>query len=435
MAVPFALPDRRNRYDVHMVDGRPQRYSATMLLAAEAIRQGLRFEQTSSRLLSIMAPGEPALHFRWSRVKDLSREGFLIALDKDATARHLHSHGLPATVGVAVDADAPPRLLRRAVRQVGFPLVVKPLRGRQGIDVWPGLRRRKQFNDAWEHVRSGRFASSGIRIERHVDGVDLRILATADDGLSAIWRRPASVIGDARHTVEQLASHQNRERRHNPYIARKLIKLGPGAQALLAQQRLTLDAVPDEGRVVKLSETANLSQGGESVEVTASTHPSILQLAARVVRSIPGMPYAGVDVLVQDPSVPLARQQVVVLEVNATPDVLMHPFPVYGEPANIRTELLMAAARFYGADLDLTPNTTESSRRVELAIKGLHDTSALVGWLGSRLKLLDLHGDLTRNGSSAIVNVQGPPERIAMLTRRLTRARGFSVERVAARPL
>ena len=70
------------------------------------------------------------------------------------------------------------------------------------------------------------------------------------------------------------------------------------------------------GRQVRLLEVANLSCGGDSVEITRRVHRSFKALAARVAKAL-DLRFAGVDLLTADITLPL--QEYVVLEVNSAP--------------------------------------------------------------------------------------------------------------------
>jgi cyanophycin synthetase len=94
----------------------------------------------------------------------------------------------------------------------------------------------------------------------------------------------------------------------------------------LKRQGLTADSVPDKDRTVLIMRTGNMA-----LDVTDEVHPEVAAqavLAARVV----GLDIAGVDLVAQDISQPLAAQGGAIVEVNAGPGLLMHLKPAVGQP-------------------------------------------------------------------------------------------------------
>jgi cyanophycin synthetase len=94
----------------------------------------------------------------------------------------------------------------------------------------------------------------------------------------------------------------------------------------LKRQGLTADSVPEKGRNVLIMRTGNMA-----LDVTDEVHPEVAAqavLAARVV----GLDIAGVDLVAQNISQPLAAQGGAIVEVNAGPGLLMHLKPAVGQP-------------------------------------------------------------------------------------------------------
>jgi D-alanine-D-alanine ligase-like ATP-grasp enzyme len=158
--------------------------------------------------------------------------------------------------------------------------------------------------------------------------------------LSVVRREPASIVGDGRHTVEELVIAANVVRRGNPSLGRLPIPLDGRADGPLHGQGLTRTSIPPAGQRVRLRTVANLSQGGESHEVMDTTHHSVLALAVTAVRAVPGLPYAGLDILMEDHRLPVDAQQVTIIEVNSVPMLTMHHYPMFGPPRPVAAELV-----------------------------------------------------------------------------------------------
>jgi cyanophycin synthetase len=83
-----------------------------------------------------------------------------------------------------------------------------------------------------------------------------------------------------------------------------------------------------------LKDTANLSTGGTSTDVTDIVHPFNVFMAERIARII-GLDICGIDIMTTDISTPLPETGGAVLEVNAGPGFRMHLAPSEGLPRNV----------------------------------------------------------------------------------------------------
>jgi len=251
-----------------------------------------------------------------------------IASDKALTARLLTSAGLPVpgTTVVRTVEDA-----LKAARKLGYPVVVKPLDGNHGRGVGLDLADEEAVRAAYDVARAAA-KRGGVVVERFVRGADHRLLVVDGRLVAAARRTPAHVVGDGEHTVAELVEIENADPRrgigHEKVLTR--ITLDAKAEALLADQGLALDAVPERGVVVTLTQTANMSTGGIAEDVTEQVHPDnveIAELAAEVV----GLDVAGIDLVTADITRSVHDVGGAIVEVNAAPGFRMHTHPTVGE--------------------------------------------------------------------------------------------------------
>ncbi|MFO0884728.1 MAG: hypothetical protein U0894_11175 [Pirellulales bacterium] len=157
-----------------------------------------------------------------------------------------------------------------------------------------------------------------IVVERFAHGHDYRMLVIGNKLVAAARREPPHVIGDGKSTIEALVAKVNEDPRrsdgHSTVLS--IIKLDAIAQSVLAEQGFTPTSVPGEGVSVLIRRNANLSTGGTAVDVTDEVHPSVAEQAVDAARVI-GLDIAGIDVICEDISRPLAEQGGIVCEVNA----------------------------------------------------------------------------------------------------------------------
>jgi D-alanine-D-alanine ligase-like ATP-grasp enzyme/acylphosphatase len=414
---PPAAGEPPNRFPDYPLAGAAMAVRS-MLLETEALRLGLPTRRLARDffLAEYRDPGSGGggiIGFADSEASTASLAAAVATADKAATRALLERAGLPVPPGAAVPAGEIERA-RQAGLALGFPLAVKPAGGSKGTAVTVGIRTAEELAAALAEVTGSRYADTGFIVERSVAGNDYRVLATRTDVLSVIRREPASVVGDGRRTVEELVLAANVARRHNPHLAKRLITLDDRADDQLARQELDRWSVPAAGVRVRLRAEANLSLGGDSREVRDSAHPSLRELATAVVAAIPGLPYAGLDILMADHRQPVADQPVHIIEVNSRPVQSMHHFPMYGPPRNVSARLVADAVA--AAGWPARPPAEQLT--VRMAVTGRVRGVGYRRWLAGLARQLDLAGWLAGgDGGSVTGLVHGRAARVGLLLR------------------
>jgi cyanophycin synthetase len=253
-----------------------------------------------------------------------------LAGDKEETNGILHDLGLPVPLQriVRSSSDA-----KRAAKRIGFPVVLKPLAGNHGRGVSINLKTDEEvevaFDKAREHGRS-------IIVESYIEGFDHRLLVVNGELVAAAKREPGHVVGDGKHTVEQLIDIVNEDPRrgvgHEKVLTR--IELDHQAERLLAKLGYDKNTIPPEGEKVYLRSTANLSTGGTAEDVTDVIHPDNRDMAIRAVKAI-GLDIGGVDFLCNDIALSHREAGGAICEVNAGPGFRMHVAPSEGTPRDV----------------------------------------------------------------------------------------------------
>ncbi|HET7316537.1 MAG TPA: N-acetylglutaminylglutamine synthetase, partial [Sphingomicrobium sp.] len=125
--------------------------------------------------------------------------------DKAMTRRIVEAAGVHVPEEVdSSDLDAVHGLLKKH-RSV----VVKPTRGEQGRGVAVDLKTMREIKAAIGRASS---QSERVLVESYHNGDDLRLVVIGFKVVAAAIRRPASVVGDGRHTVRELIERQSRRR-------------------------------------------------------------------------------------------------------------------------------------------------------------------------------------------------------------------------------
>jgi cyanophycin synthetase len=247
-----------------------------------------------------------------------------IAADKELTKNILSRSSIPVPRGV-IAASAAEAV--EAFRDLGLPVVVKPLNGCQGRGVSLNLTSESEVAEAFKIARE---FSRDVLVEELFEGRNYRVLVVDGSVVAASERLPANVTGDGSHAIAQLIEIANRDPRRGDGHEKPLtrIKVDSIMRAYLKKRGLSLDDVPPEGEAVCLREGVNLSTGGTAIDVTDLIHPEVARTCERASRII-GLDICGVDLVLKDISEPLSRGGVI--EVNAAPGLRMHHFPDGGQ--------------------------------------------------------------------------------------------------------
>ena len=253
-----------------------------------------------------------------------------IACDKETTKNLLDNVGIPVPYGHLVETveDA----LEKG-RQLGFPLVVKPIDASQGRGMTVNVTDEESLKSAFEKAQN---LSREVIVEEYVEGDDYRILVINNHFVAASRRMPAHVIGDGKKTIQQLVDEVNADPQrgfgHENVLTK--ITIDEMTESILSSKGLTANSILEEGRLLYLKTTANLSTGGTATDVTDIVHPANKALAERAAKVI-GLDIAGIDIIAPNIQKPIIETGGVIVEVNAAPGFRMHLQPVEGKSRNV----------------------------------------------------------------------------------------------------
>jgi cyanophycin synthetase len=302
---------------------------STQAILDEAASRDIPFIRLNEQSLVQLGQGKYQQRIRATMTSMTSALAVDIAQDKKLTTQLLASAGLPVprsqVVGSAEEAVA-------AAKRIGYPVVTKPLDGNHGRGVGMDIRSdravRTGFNRALKQSRGGE-----VIVEKMVAGSDYRILVVGGQMVAVAERVPAHVVGDGTHTVRELVDIANADPRrgigHEKVLTR--IRLGEEADRLLRAQKRSLDDVPEDGAVVQLAATGNMSTGGSAIDRTWEAHEDNVDIAEEAARVV-GLDIAGIDFLAPDITKPVRETGGAIIEVNASPGFRMHTHPTEGDP-------------------------------------------------------------------------------------------------------
>lgn len=303
---------------------------STGSIVEEAIRRNIPFIRLNGRSLVQLGYGVNQRRIQATVASTTSSIAVEIACDKEDTKLLLESAEIPVPKGkICVDLED----LELAASRIGYPLVTKPINGNHGKGATTNINN-------WEDLKIGFDAakqySRSVIVEKFISGYDHRILVINYKFVAAAKRTPACVIGDGKHTIQELIDIVNSDPRRGYGHEKVLtaIKVDHFTNQILEDKSFTLDTVLVDGYELLLKPTANISTGGTAEDITDHVHPSNIFMCERIARII-GLDICGIDIMTPDLSVPITENGGAVLEVNAAPGFRMHLEPTTGIARNV----------------------------------------------------------------------------------------------------
>lgn len=196
--------------------------------------------------------------------------------------------------------------------KVGLPVIVKPNSGSQGVGVSLVYNKQEFYRAMRDIFKRDRIAL----VQQPIAGRDYRLVVLDDKVISAYERISLNVVGDGKSTIGKLlkikqkqfaaASRDTQIKTDDPRIINKL-----------SHQGLSFRSIPALGQKVYLLDNANLSTGGDSLDVIDNLHPEFKTIAINLTKDM-GLRLCGVDFMVQG-NIGEKPEKYWVLEINAAP--------------------------------------------------------------------------------------------------------------------
>ncbi len=260
-------------------------------------------------------------YFRYSTLDINTMGASEIAKDKDYAHFFLKKLGYPIIEGQAffakwwaeaIGSNQNISAAYKYAQKLGFPVIVKPNSGSQGVCVTKVFN-KKELYTALNFI----FTRDKVAlVQRPVVGKDYRVVVLDNKIISAYQRVPLNVTGDGRSTILQLL--KRKQKTFEAASRDTLLKItDPRIGQKLKHDNLTLRSVLTKNQIVYLLDNANLSTGGDSIDVTDKMHPDFKKLAIKITKDM-GLRLCGVDLMVAD-DITKAPGKYWVIEINSAP--------------------------------------------------------------------------------------------------------------------
>lgn len=303
---------------------------STGSIVDEAIKRKIPYIRLNRHSLVQLGYGKNQKRVQATVASTTSSIAVEIACDKEETKNLLEAAEIPVPRGrIIYDEDD----MQAAIDKIGYPIVLKPVNGNHGKGATTNIR---TWDDAVVALAAAKKYGRAVICEKFITGRDFRLLVINYKFVAAALRTPAAVIGDGKHTIQELIDIVNQDPRRGYGHEKVLtsIKVDDFTMDMLNKKEYTLNTVLADKEELWLKPTANLSTGGTATDVTDFVHPTNIFMAERIARII-GLDICGIDIMAPDLSVPITENGGAILEVNAAPGFRMHLDPTEGLPRNV----------------------------------------------------------------------------------------------------
>ncbi|WP_305856950.1 N-acetylglutaminylglutamine synthetase [Balneatrix alpica] len=287
------------------------------IIVDEARSRGIQVEiEDSEANIFTLALGGSRIRCHESLTDLTPATAMTLCQNKWLTHRCLDRAGLPVPKAELWQAGMDYQVL---LQRCNGRVVVKPIDSEQGKGIAVDVRSPEALEQA---VAQARQISAQVLLEPYYPGDDVRVLVINDEVVAAAVRRPATVVGDGKSTLEQLIHHYSR-RRAAATGGESRIPLDQETLRTIRDAGYGRESVLPAGERLAVRKTANLHTGGTLEDVTDQLHPQLAQAAIEAARAL-NIPVTGIDMLVPDVTAP----HFVIIEANERPGLANHePHP------------------------------------------------------------------------------------------------------------
>jgi cyanophycin synthetase len=263
-----------------------------------------------------------------------------IQQDKWATNKIIERMGLPLPKWDIIknreDVD-------RLWNEYEKPVVIKPtgLTGGKGVTVC--INDKAKAYQALEYAlnkteeKTRKEWQKKIMIQEQAEGdpngADYRLLVINGRLKACTKRIPAFVVGDGKSSIEKLIIEENNDPKRdltNPAHILKPIEIDQPLKEFLEKNNLNLSSIPEKNQRVYVRNVASMSRGGITEDFTDRVSPEIRTIVESIAATMHVFTL-GLDIICNDISKPLTKDNGAILEVNTMPESYLNFYPVIGQ--------------------------------------------------------------------------------------------------------
>ena len=266
-----------------------------------------------------------------------------IARNKYFTNKILEKAGIPVPKATYIQSEEYKNdLLEERIEELSFPMVAKPMiDGKFGEDVMCNIQNLEQLE---QYLNKNIAQSEFISIEEfHKNLKSYRVLICHNRVIGVILRHPAHVLGDGKHTIEELVNISNIKRLKISDTLKPIL-IDEECHIRLNELGIDLKYIPTINEWVTLCYTCNSSRGGTYVSVNHQICKENQKLLIKAARAL-NLSLVGFDVLCEDISLPITHSSGVIIEANDSPSVRIHEQAITGDSVLVTRKIIFSLIR------------------------------------------------------------------------------------------
>ncbi|MFC4025030.1 hypothetical protein ACFOUV_14645 [Oceanobacillus longus] len=298
-------------------------------IAYEAWRRGLNlkfehiYQGTKYLLRYTIYNKDNRVKFNHTRPNIVTNEAVKICNNSQTTREILEKESIPVPRGKVLknfQADS----IRRNIKDLTFPLLIKPLNGKSGKDLIAGISDVDELIEKVGYLNK-KINSTPIVVEEYIAGENYSAFVIGDKVVGTLKWLPSYVIGDGNKTIRRLIREKNSVRMKNPGTFDEKIKINRSLNKELKEQGYDVQSVPAEGKVIGLQAKNSSFSKGDAIDATDELPDHLNNDLVKAVKAIPGLTQAGVEVVYNK-----EKGDYLILGINTNPSIKNHLFPIKG---------------------------------------------------------------------------------------------------------
>lgn len=323
----------------------PKLELSTKILIKTAIAKGIYFEvlDENTNFITLKSPITNKVEFIQQATKtNLDKYANVLAMEnKIVTKLLLDRNGVSIPKGFEVNSSD--GILNSDLeRFVNNGVVIKPNTTNfgEGITIFPEGASIEKIKEAIDFSLS---KDDTVLIEPFIKGREYRFIVIDNEVVGVLHRRAANVIGDGKSTIEELVNEKNKNiLRGTGYVTPlEKIKITKIEIDFLNEQGLNINSIPKKDEMIFLRENSNISTGGDSIDYTDEMHSSYKDITLKACDAL-GVNISGVDMIIEDITIPATPNNYSILELNFNPAIHIHTYPLVGKNRRPAEKILKA---------------------------------------------------------------------------------------------
>ena len=305
--------------------------------------QRLLIQEMQSRKINVdiicknieLIKAEYGKHVEWILDRDSSITPYSVSIicgDKYITKRILEQNNISVPKGEKFLTKEWELSIIYA-RKIGFPVVIKPVFGSHGDNIYMDIENEEELREIIQNVYLKKLKTAFI-IEKQFDGNEYRVFLTKEGNYAVLHRDPASVIGDGIHSIEELINIENEKRKLRANSLCPIL-IDEIAKIYMKKNKISLKDIPKQNQKVYVRHNSNVAKGGLCIDYTEKVHKTVIQNCQKILETFSGLAYIGIDYMSKDITKKQTPDMYNIVEVNTVPGIHMHMRPSHGKPRNV----------------------------------------------------------------------------------------------------